>query len=103
MMDELFPPNRMIGGKTIPPDHYYIYEIVDYLAKNENYSHTHDMRDGVYVETKLLGYTHTNGEYVEVSTKIRRFIGDVDIWDIFRIYDALGLTLPYDRYENIKA
>ena len=103
MMDELFPPNRMIGGKRIPPDHYYIYEIVNYLEKNENYRHTHDMRDGVYVETKLSGYKYTAEEHIGVSTKIRRFMGDVDVWDIFRIYDALGLTLPYQRYKNIEA
>ena len=30
-------------------------------------------------------------------------MGDVDVWDIFRIYDALGLTLPHQRYKNIKA
>ena len=86
--------NRTIGGRQIPTDNFFIWEICEYLSKTENYSFTHDLRDGVYVEQGLSGY--------KGKTKIIRFIGDVDIYDLYRIRDALGLTSPDMRYDNIK-
>jgi hypothetical protein len=44
-------------------------------------------RDGVYVST-VLGWRK--------KLKIRRYIGDVDVWDVHRIADYFD---TYDYYE----
>ena len=81
--------NRTIHGKNVPANHFYISEIIDYLSDDETYRFTHDIRDNIYVETKLSGYKE--------RTKIFRFIGDVDVWDLYRIGDGLGLSFTNKR------
>lgn len=75
--------------KTVP-------EIVDRLSIYFNaYGKCHDIRtDGIYVKTKLRGYTS--------EQHISRFIGDIDVWDIYRIGCVLGIWFEGERYKNVK-
>ena len=87
-------PNRTVNGRKLPADQYYLWELVEYLSDNYNYRFTHDLRNGIYVEDTLSGF---NGKI-----KIKRFIGDVDVWDAHRIRIEFGNTRSTDRYENVK-
>jgi len=86
--------NRTINGKKILAGYFYLSEIVEYLSNNETFSMSHDIRDGLYVKVKLSSSKET--------TKIIRFIGDVDVWDLYRIGDGLGLDYTGKRYSKIK-
>jgi len=97
--DEEYKINRSIGGREIPPDNFFVWEIFNFLVNNDNYRFSHDIRNGLYVEDKLRG---RDKSFTTVKTKIIRFIGDVDIWDLYRIRDGLGISSPEDRYINIK-
>ena len=84
-------------GVDLPVGHFYISEIVDYWAKhNSMFCKVHDIRrDGIYVKTKLSGWSG--------RTKITRFVGDIDVWDLYRVFsdNNIGIISSSERYKNI--
>jgi len=79
------------GGRllTIP-------DMVDILAELfDNYGNIHDPREkGRYIKNTLRGRT---GE-----TVIKRYLCDVDTWDIYRIGSSIGVWSDLEQYKSIK-
>lgn len=85
-------PMRTIDGKKTRG--FTLDEIISGLAEqNHVYGQVHDIVvDGIYVNCELGG-----GQVI-----IKRFIGDVDVWDVYRIASELEIWTGYERYKHIK-
>ena len=69
-------------------------EMVKILESDlDSYGKIFDTRSGLYVETKLSGW--------KSKTLIKRFIIDVDIWDIYRIGEAMEVYSNTEKYKDI--
>lgn len=74
---------------------YTVKEIVNTLVEyNNQFGQTFDPREnGLYVTTTLRCYDGT-----EI---IKRYIGDVDVWNIYRIFHVLGVIDSNKQHEHI--
>jgi hypothetical protein len=75
-------------------DTYTLNEIIDILEKrNSEYCSLYDIHDDIHIKGILNGH--------KSETYIKRFIGDVDMWDIYRIAHVLGVWTSTERYKNL--
>lgn len=88
--DEYFPLD--IGGRSVRG--LTLKQMVEILSDyNSDFSSIHDLNDGIYVTGELSGY--------KKEIKIKRFVGDIDVWDIYRIASSLGIWRPEEKYEKV--
>lgn len=77
-------------GRRYDPGVFPLDLIITKLSELYDSVIEHDLRSGVYVTAKLSGYG------AEIT--INRFVGDVDIWDVYRVGNALDVWGPRQKY-----
>ncbi len=95
----------MTEGGRKGPRKWTISEIVAAMAKETSmFSMIHDLdRDGVYATTELTCDVVTSasggGGGPIRAVQIRRFIGEIDVWDTDRIAEAMEVWSQLDKYK----
>lgn len=88
-LDEILNIGSLIFSET---KKLTVEQIVDLMACDvDSYFHTHDLKDGMMITT-FLG----NDEIV------RRYIGDISCWSLYRIADSLGLEVEIEEFPDVK-
>lgn len=87
------------GRKTFTLDEI-LQMLADYSGANDQIHNI--LTDGIYVTAELIGWRWDDQRnMIDFKTTINRFVGDVDIWDIHRIGNAVGYLSANERYINI--
>ena len=93
-LEDAYPDPVAHGGRILPQYNYPFNVVVDAIAELEDtYHRSHNVvTDGIIVKEKLRGFRFEGKKMVDVEDVIERLVTEIDVWNIYRIFEGLGIN-----------